>query len=53
MIYSKEECTLLSLIRERKELDRTIYAVIDALPQSVRLSADCQFELDIMRCDAM
>jgi hypothetical protein len=53
MIYSNEECRLLSLIRERKELDRAVYASIDALPQSVKLSADCQFELDIKRCDTM
>jgi hypothetical protein len=53
MIYTKEDCDLLAMVIERKKLDRTVYEVIDALPPSVKSAADCQFELDISRCEAM
>ena len=53
MIYSREECDLIAKICERKRMDKTIYAVLDALPESIRSAADCQFSQDIMRCLAM
>jgi len=53
LIYTIEECDAIRNIKERKELERSIYSSMDSLPIAVRTSMDCQFELDIQRCDSM
>lgn len=53
MIYNKEECDNLLLIRERKLMERSIYGAMEMVPIAVRMSMDCQLQLDIERCNAM
>ncbi len=53
MIYNAEECEAISDIRQRKELERSVYSSMDALPITVKSLVDSQLELDINRCDSM
>lgn len=34
-------------------LEKSIYSAMDSIPISVRSAMDCQFDLDIERCNAM
>ena len=53
MIYTSEECNIIYAIKERKELERSIYNAMDALPIGIRMAFDCQLQLDIRRCESM
>ncbi|MBR6214335.1 MAG: hypothetical protein IKQ67_06820 [Candidatus Methanomethylophilaceae archaeon] len=53
MIYSSAERIAIRDILERKEFERIVYSGMDSLPIAVKSSFDCEFELDIQRCNAM
>ena len=53
MIYSQEECGVISDVLRRKELERSIYSSMDGMSPSLRSAIDCQLDLDIQRCGAM